>query len=100
MERLRNVEPLQQNRGVALGRVAVFVADDAFELAEAHAVRVGQRRLGVQPLAFFERLPEPVVAHDHGVDHANAIERELVLSQHAELAGTVDGAALRQRARR
>jgi hypothetical protein len=47
VERLWNVEALQQNRGVALGGIAVFVADDAFELAEAHAVRVGQRLLGV-----------------------------------------------------
>ena len=52
-----NVEPFEQHRGVALRRVAVFFADDAFELAEAHAVLVGERRLGVQDVARLQRLP-------------------------------------------
>jgi hypothetical protein len=41
-------------------------------------------RLGVQCVAFFERLPERRIAHDHGVDHAEPVEGELVLAQHAE----------------
>ena len=94
---VRNVETLQQNRGVALGRVAVFFADDALELAEAHAVGVGERGLGVQHLARLQRLPQPRVAHDHGVDHAECVERELILTQDAELVRPDDRALLRQR---
>ena len=36
-----NVEALQQHRGVALGGVAVFFADNAFQFAEPHAIGVG-----------------------------------------------------------
>ena len=60
-----DVEALQQNRRVALRRVAVLLADDALELAEAHAVLVGHdRRLRVELLALLERRPQPAVAHD------------------------------------
>ena len=38
---LGDVETVEKDGGVGLGGVAVFVADDAFELAEAHAVGVG-----------------------------------------------------------
>ena len=43
-------EPVEQNRGVGFRRVAALFADDSFELAEAHAVLVGQSivRLGVE----------------------------------------------------
>ncbi len=58
VELVGNVEALEQDRGVALGVVAVFVADDAFELAEAHAVFVGHLGLLVDVLALFERRPE------------------------------------------
>ena len=42
---LADIEPLQQHGGVALGRVPVLFADDAFELAQAHAVLIGERGL-------------------------------------------------------
>ena len=48
MELVGNIEALQQDRRVALGLVAVFFADDALELAEAHAVGVGHLALGVE----------------------------------------------------
>jgi hypothetical protein len=41
MELVRDVEALQQRRRIALGGVAVFLADDALELTEAHALLVG-----------------------------------------------------------
>ena len=67
-------------------RVAVLVADDALELAEAHAVLVGHvGALLVEPLAFLERAPQALVAHDDRVDDAELVEGELVLAQHAEL---------------
>jgi hypothetical protein len=56
VQRVRDVEPLQQDRGVALGRVAVLLADDALELAEAHAVGVGHVGLRVERVALLERV--------------------------------------------
>ena len=44
VQRLGNVEAVEQDRGVALGGVAVLFADDAFELAQPHAVFVGHAR--------------------------------------------------------
>ena len=85
VQRVGDVEPLQQNRGVALGFVAVLVADDALELAEAHAFGVGHLGLRVEQLALLERAPQAVVAHDDGVDDAEGVERVLVLPQDAEL---------------
>ena len=88
MELVGNIEALQQDRRVALGLVAVLFADDAFELAEAHAVGVGHLGLGVEEVALFERAPQAMVAHDHGVDDAELVEGELVLLEDAELLRT------------
>ena len=96
VQRLGDVETLEQNGGVALGGVAVLVADDAFELAEAHALLVGQVALRVEPLALFERAPQPRVAHDHGVDGAEVVERELVLPEDADFVRRRDGSPLRR----
>ena len=85
MQLVRNVEALEQDRGVGLGGVAVFLADDALQLAQPHAVLVGHVGLGVEELALLERAPQPRVAHDHRVDHAVGVEGELVLPQDAEL---------------
>ena len=89
-----DVEALQQHRGIALGRVAVLFADDALELAEAHAGLVGHLGLRVQLVALGQRVPQPLVAHDDRVDDAKAVERVLILAQHAELGGPDDGALL------
>ena len=40
MEGFGNVEAIEEDGGVGLGRVAVLVADGAFELTEAHTVGV------------------------------------------------------------
>ena len=95
VKRIRNVEPLEQRGGVALGRVAVFLPDDSLELAQSHAVLVRQLGLRVEPVAFGERAPEPLVAHDHRVDDAVGVEGILILAQHAELSGPAHGPALR-----
>ncbi len=92
-----NVEPLQENGRVTFRRVSVLLADDALELAEAHAVLVADRGLLVQLLALLERRPEPGVAHDHRVDHAETIEDELILPQDAELGRPRDRALLRRK---
>ena len=63
-----DVEALEQDRGVRLRLVAVFLADDALEFAEAHAVGVGHvGGLLVERLALLERAPEALVAHDDRV---------------------------------
>jgi hypothetical protein len=80
-----DVETLEQNRGVAFRCVAVLVSDDAFELAEPHAVLVGHGRLRVQLLAFLEGAPQAGVAHDDGIDDAESIEGKVILAEHTEL---------------
>ena len=88
VQRVGDVEALQQHRGVAFRRVAVLFADDPFELAEAHAVLV--RHLGtlVERVAFGQGVPKALVSHDHGVDDAIAVEGELILAEDAELLRT------------
>ena len=85
VQRVLNVEPLQQHRGIALRGVAVFFADHALKLAQAHAVLIGQLGLFVDPVALFERRPERLVAHNDRIDHAVRVKGILVLAQHAEL---------------
>ncbi len=90
-----NIETLEENCGVGFCAVAVFVADDALELAETHAVSVSHFRLLIDGVTFCERCPERCVAHDDGVDNAESVVGELILTQDAELAGADDGAFLR-----
>ena len=90
-----NVEAVEEDGGVGFGGVSVFVADDAFELAESHAVGVGEFGLLVDAVALFEGGPERLVAHDDGVDDAIGVEGELVLTEDAEFARADDGAFLR-----
>ena len=96
VQRLGDVEAVEQDGGVALGRVAVVLADGALELAEAHAVLVAERRLGVEQVPLLQGAPQGAVAHDHGVDHPERIERELVLAEHPEPVGAGDTALLRR----
>jgi hypothetical protein len=93
---VRNVQALEQDRRVALRRVAVFFADDALELGQADAILVTELRLCVENLARLQRLPEPRIAHDDGVDDPKGVERELILAQHTELVRPDDGAFLGQ----
>ena len=94
VELVGNVEALEEDGGVGLGLVAIFVADDAFELAETGAVGVGHLGLVVDDLALFHRGPEGLVAHDDRVDDTEGIELILVLLQDAELPGADDRALL------
>ena len=91
-----NVEAGEQHRRVALGRVAVVLADRAFEFAEPHPVGVAERGLGVQQVPLLERRPQDRVAHDHRVDDPEPVEGELVLTQHAEPLGPDHRTALRR----
>ena len=45
---VRNVQTLQQNCSVGLGRVAVFLADNAFQFAQSHPVFIGELGLLVE----------------------------------------------------
>jgi hypothetical protein len=100
VQRVGDVEALEEDGGVGLGLVAVLFADDAFEFAETAAVGVGHLVLGVDALALLERGPQRLVAHDDGVDDAEGVEGVLVLGEDAELARTDDVALLRVDARR
>ena len=55
---LGNIQSVEQNRGVALRRIAVVLRDNAFQFAEPHAVFIGHVGFGVELVAFRERLPE------------------------------------------
>ena len=94
MQRGFHAQAVEQHGGVGLRGVAAFLADDAFELAQAHAILVGELvvRFGVERVAFFERPPERRVAHDDRVDDAKRVEGELILAQNAELLGARDRA--------
>ena len=87
VERLLQTEAIEEHRRIGLRRVAVLFADDSFELGQAHTVFVRERvvRFCIQRVALFQSLPKPGIAHDHGVNHAKFVERELILAQDAEL---------------
>jgi len=89
-----NIEPLQQNRSIRFGGVAVLFANDAFQLAELHSVFIRKFRLGMNPIALFHRGPQALVAHHHGIDDTVGVKGKLVLAQHAELLRTHDGPLL------
>ena len=86
--------PCEQDRGVALGGVAILFADDAFELAQAHAVFVGHLGFCVDVLALFKCRPQALVAHDDGVDDTKSVEGVLILAQNGNFLGADDGALL------
>ena len=84
MKGFGNVQTVEQNGGVALSRVAIILRDHAFEFAKPHAVFIGHVGLCVKLVTLGERRPKRAVAHNHGIDHAVRVERELILAQHAE----------------
>ncbi len=88
------LEAIEQHRGVGFRGVAAFFADDSFEFAEAHAIRVRELfvGLGVERVALLEGLPQRRVAHDDGVDDAKLVEGKLVLAQNAKLFWAADRA--------
>ena len=95
MERGVDAETVEQNASVGFGGISAFFADDAFELAESHAVLVSELvvRLGVKGVALFKGGPESGVAHDDGVEDAEPVESELVLTKDTDAFGAVDIAA-------
>ena len=48
-----NVETLQQNRCVRFGGITIFLAYDAFQFPEFHAVRICHLMLCIDDFAFF-----------------------------------------------
>ncbi len=95
MQFFGNIEAIEEHGGVTLGSVAIFIADHALELAQAHAIGVGEFGLLVDAVALFKCGPQGLVARDDGVDHPVGIEGELVLTQNTEFARAYDGAFLR-----
>ena len=53
-------------------------------LYEVITVRVIEIGLRVEPIALPHQAPEPLVAHDHRIEHAVALVSELVLPQHTD----------------
>ncbi len=88
MQLVGNVEPLQQDCGVAFGCVAVFFADNAFEFAQLHAIGVGNLRLLINSVPLLHRGPQALVAHDHRIDRRVRVKGELILAEHSQFART------------
>jgi hypothetical protein len=57
VERVVDIQAVEQNGRVTLRRVPVFFSDDCFELSQPHSVLVSQRRFPVELLAFLEGTP-------------------------------------------
>ena len=95
VQRLPNVESLQQHGGIALRRVSVLFSDDPFQFSEAHALVIGEGGLRVEPFAFLKGAPEALVPHHHRIDHAEPIEGKLVLAKHPDLGRRGHGPLLR-----
>ena len=92
---LSDVQTVEQHGGIGLGRVAILVADYAFQFAQPHAVGIAQFGLLVNAVSLFEGRPERLIAHDDRIDHAIAVECELILAQYAQLPRTHYRALLR-----
>ena len=87
---LGNADREQQLAGGGLGRVAVELRELVLELGGMQAFRLAHRRLRVEAVALLVDLPQPLVTHDHRVDHGEFLERELVLAQLADARVRVD----------
>ena len=89
------VKTLQQDCGIGFGGIAVFFADNAFQLTQPHPVFVGELGFLIDGVALLQGSPQALVAHHDGVNHAKHVERKLVLVQHAEFLRTYYGPLLR-----
>ena len=92
MQFFGNVQALEQSGGIGFGGVAAVISDDSFQFAQTHAVLVGQVGLRVEDFALLQRVPQRRVPHDHRIQNAEGIERELILAQNADLLRPGDGA--------
>ena len=81
VQRLGNADGEQQLAGRGFGGVAVELRELALELGGVQAFGLAHRRLRVEPVALLIHLPQALVAHDHGMDHGELLERELILTQ-------------------
>jgi len=90
-----DIEALQQDCRIALGGVAIFFANNAFQFAELHAVFIGHVVLGIDGVTLLDGGPQALIAHDDSVENGECVKGELVLAQHAELARADDASLLR-----
>ena len=86
VQRLGDVETIEQDRGIAFGGISIFFGDNALEFPQAHAVFIGNFRLGKDTVALFNRLPKSSIAHDHRIDYSIGVEGKLILTQDSQLA--------------
>ena len=77
----RNAETEQQFTGAGFGGVAVHFRELAFQFADFHPVFFAHFRQRVDAVALGLDLPQLLVTHDHGVDHAELFVGKLVLAQ-------------------
>jgi len=69
----------QQLASAGFGGVAIVFTDLAFELGGAHVVVFAGFGIGVDRVAFLDRVPQFFVAHHHHVEHAHVFVGKLIL---------------------
>ncbi len=91
-----DAEAFEERGGFALGDVTVLLGDHTLELAEPNADLV-RDVAGEEALLLVHRVPEGLVAHEHGVDDAVSVVFEMVLLEHAEteIPGDLDRSGVR-----
>ncbi len=77
----RNAQTEQQLAGAGFGGVAVHFRELAFQFADLHPVLFAHFRQRVDAVTLGLDLPQLLVTHDHGVDHAELFVGKLVLAQ-------------------
>ena len=93
MQGFLDVQAFQQCGGIRFRGVAALIADNTFQFPDPHAIFVGPIvGMSVKLIALLQRVPERSVPHDHGVENAIGIERELVLTQDTDFLGPGYGA--------
>ena len=91
-----DAQTIEQFRGVGVGDVAVFFADDPLEIAEFHAHFFGEFFAVFSALEdrvfLFDGLPQALVAHHHDVEDTVVLVGVLVLAQDRRLLRPADRA--------
>ena len=77
----RNTQAEQQFTRARFGGVAVHFRELTFQFADFHPVFFAHFRQRVDAVALGLDLPQLLVTHDHGIDHAELFVSKLVLAQ-------------------
>ena len=77
----RNAHAMQQLACARLGGIAAEFGVARLQIGRAHIVLFASVRIGIDGVALGHRLPHFFVPHQHHVEHALVLVRELILAQ-------------------